>query len=322
MRWIAGIVLTVASASVAGPIAQDDANWVFGHLDATVFGDHVELGALWFTNADCESRFGTPGTVDDADDRDQLASCLWPDRDGPEWYRLGTHAMFVESGEPIAVEITIRRGRITALGGRAITLDRGPDPTFFPSARVRAAIDRSPAGEAETIYKLCHDAGGKLTSRHVLARSGSQAFDAEAERFASRLAPTPFAPAGTPLAACDIVSLRYPMIDLATGLANHPDEDAETISTAALMERHVAGDRHIEPDDVTKVEIQRSGKDKIIGGFRLCIDARGDVDAIEITKSTGFAAFDAELETQMRTWRFEPFSLGKCAPITVVYRQV
>ena len=38
----------------------------------------------------------------------------------------------------------------------------------------------------------------------------------------------------------------------------------------------IAGEKNIVPDDVTKTEIQRSGKDKIVGSFKLCLTVDGE----------------------------------------------
>ena len=35
--------------------------------------------------------------------------------------------------------------------------------------------------------------------------------------------------------------------------------------------------RTIVPDDVTKTEIQRSGKDRVVGSYKLCLNATGDI---------------------------------------------
>ena len=81
------------------------------------------------------------------------------------------------------------------------------------------------------------------------------------------------------------------------------------------------------PDDVTKTEIQRSGKDKLIGSFKLCISTGGAVTQVTKLKSTGFPAYDAKILGKMRNeWRYKPYMVnGKavpvCTAVTFIYTQ-
>jgi TonB family protein len=89
----------------------------------------------------------------------------------------------------------------------------------------------------------------------------------------------------------------------------------------------ISGVKNIVPDDVTKVEIQRSGKTKIIGSFKLCIDANGAVLSVAQLKSTGFSAYDTKIKTAMQAWRYKPYTVnGKpvpvCTAVTFIYSQV
>ncbi|MEO8701476.1 MAG: hypothetical protein ABI867_15625 [Kofleriaceae bacterium] len=100
----------------------------------------------------------------------------------------------------------------------------------------------------------------------------------------------------------------------------------QNVPPTLLEGMRVAGDRHISPDDVTKTEIQRSGKTKIVGSFKLCIDIDGKPTGVATLKSTGFPAYDAKLTAGMRQWRYRPYTVnGKqttvCTAITFVYSQ-
>jgi len=89
----------------------------------------------------------------------------------------------------------------------------------------------------------------------------------------------------------------------------------------------IAGEKQIIPDDVTKTEIQRSGKDKIIGSFKLCINAGGEVTSVSMLKSTGFGAYDSRIQGKMRgEWKYKPYAVnGKavpvCTAVTFIYSQ-
>jgi hypothetical protein len=99
------------------------------------------------------------------------------------------------------------------------------------------------------------------------------------------------------------------------------------IPPAALEASRIAGDPQIEPDDVTKTEIQRSGQDRIIGTFKICLAATGDVTSVTTLKHTGFAAYDSKIASTIRSsWRYRPFSIDNtptavCTAVTFVYSQ-
>ena len=101
----------------------------------------------------------------------------------------------------------------------------------------------------------------------------------------------------------------------------------QNVPPTLLEGQRIAGERNIVPDDVTKVEIQRSGKTKVIGSYKLCIDPNGTVTNVAQLKSTGFTAYDQKIKTAMQGWRYRPYMVnGKqvsvCTAITFIYTQV
>lgn len=106
-----------------------------------------------------------------------------------------------------------------------------------------------------------------------------------------------------------------------------PPAPPQIIAPNALEQQRIAGEKQIHPDDVTKTEIQRSGKDKVVGGFKVCITAGGDIANVTQVKSTGFPAYDNKiLSTIKREWRYRPFNVnGKnvpvCTAVTFFYVQ-
>jgi len=93
-----------------------------------------------------------------------------------------------------------------------------------------------------------------------------------------------------------------------------------------LEGQRISGDKNIVPDDVTKTEIQRSGKEKLVGSYKLCLNADGEIATINQLKSTGFSAYDSKIQREMRTWRYRPYMVnGKavpvCTAVTFIYSQ-
>jgi protein TonB len=105
-----------------------------------------------------------------------------------------------------------------------------------------------------------------------------------------------------------------------------PPAPPQNVPPTMLEGQRIAGNKMIVPNDVTKTEIQRSGKDKVVGSFKLCITVDGNVSSINMLKGTGFGAYDAKIQGEMRQWRYRPYMVnGKavpvCTAVTFIYSQ-
>ena len=59
---------------------------------------------------------------------------------------------------------------------------------------------------------------------------------------------------------------------------------------------------------------------------KLCLTRAGEVESVRIMKSSGFPAYDAKLDREIRKWHYRPFMVnGTAAPVCSVvmfaYRQ-
>jgi protein TonB len=106
-----------------------------------------------------------------------------------------------------------------------------------------------------------------------------------------------------------------------------PPAPPQNVPPTMLEGSRTAGDKNIVPDDVTKTEISRSGKDRIIGSFKLCLTVGGEIQSVNQLKSTGFPAYDQKiLSTIKGSWRYKPYNVnGKavpvCTAVTFIYSQ-
>lgn len=97
----------------------------------------------------------------------------------------------------------------------------------------------------------------------------------------------------------------------------------EARTSAALR---IDGDEQISPDALTAREILRAERTSVVGVFQVCIDSKGDVADIAVVKSTSFLAYDAKIQRQIRTWKYQPVLLGGqpapiCTMVTLIYQQ-
>jgi len=101
-------------------------------------------------------------------------------------------------------------------------------------------------------------------------------------------------------------------------------EPPKLIPPVVLRELRISGETQIQPPDVVKTQIMRDGGGKIIGSFKVCLDASGLVSSIALSKPTGYAGYDAELSRAMRDWRYRPYtrdghSIPVCGIVTFIY---
>lgn len=111
-----------------------------------------------------------------------------------------------------------------------------------------------------------------------------------------------------------------------TPAASSVNTSANTSAEAPLNVQRVQGDKRITPDALTVAAILRSERSSVIGVFNVCIDSKGDVADISVVRSTRFPAYDAKIQRQVRTWRYQPVLLGGlpapvCTKVTFVYQQ-
>ena len=106
-----------------------------------------------------------------------------------------------------------------------------------------------------------------------------------------------------------------------------PPAPPQIVAPTALEASRLAGEKNIIPNDVTKTEIMRSGKTKLVGAFKLCLSASGAISSVTMIKSTGFPAYDNKiLQTMRGDWKYKPFAInGKpvpvCTSVTFIYSQ-
>jgi protein TonB len=96
-----------------------------------------------------------------------------------------------------------------------------------------------------------------------------------------------------------------------------PPAPPSNVAPQMLEGSRIAGEKQIRPDEVTQTEIMRSGKDKVIGSFKLCLTVDGSIGNVTMLRSTGFAAYDNKIQTKMRSeWRYRPYMVnGRAVPV-------
>jgi TonB family protein len=91
-----------------------------------------------------------------------------------------------------------------------------------------------------------------------------------------------------------------------------------------LKGKRVAGNEQIRPPDSVRLDMVRAGTRRLTASIKMCLDAQGRVESMEVLKSTGHDAYDREFLREMRGWRYQPYRIGGeaaavCTPINFVY---
>lgn len=99
---------------------------------------------------------------------------------------------------------------------------------------------------------------------------------------------------------------------------------AQIVPPFALAAYQLSGEKNIFPDDVTKDEISRSGKTRLMIPVKLCLDAAGRITEVKIVgNGSGFPAYDATIMAGIRTWTYRPYLLdGVAAPVCTIVQFV
>ncbi len=98
------------------------------------------------------------------------------------------------------------------------------------------------------------------------------------------------------------------------------------VSPTAVEAQRIRGNKHIHPDEATKMHMQRDGENRIVSKFTMCLTASGDIASIKLSKSSGYAEYDHKIQQTMREWKYRPYlSNGTptpiCSQVTFIYEQ-
>jgi hypothetical protein len=345
-----------ASAALAAAIAKRSVDAVVARL-----GSKVDLVAVRFSDDGCQQRFGG---VQDAEARDAaaLARCLIKlQLAATRRVYLGKIPHAVMTGAP-GLEYALdfdAGGKVIEIFSLAFSTPRPAvspgllerfrkagvasppiDPAFV--ARYGTALDKT-ASVAEAELMLCFDKTGKIEVSTATVHDEDVADAALARSLQARIADWKLDPIqidGEPTPGCVWYKHYYPaarapafdVLRLAVPSPPPPppppssSPSPQTVAPGLLEGYRISGDKHIVPDDATKVQIQQSGNEKIVTSYKLCLDPQGAVTSVTLLKSSGFPAYNAKIMSQMWQWRYRPYQVdGKdvpvCTAVTFIYTQ-
>jgi hypothetical protein len=363
--YLAIAIVAMATTAHAETDLQRFTAAVAAHDDkaiARMFGDHVSFNGMWFADRGCSTKFSGPSVVAGAG-LGELARCVAKVELAAGPRKTTTAAILVEKpGIEIVVEII--SGKITYLGflipGGMPTVA----PTILE--RDRVAGSPRLAAQTGTWAAVCIDEHGvaqRSTNVDIYDLDVASAKTIAGWRFrpfkvggtAVPVVMVVWTGAGTapPLRArmmgrvCEndengVEGGEEGGVEggVVGGVSSDdmgvppppppppppPGKSPQVVAPTVLEGYRIAGNKMIAPDDMTKLDIAKAGKTKIVGSFKLCVDAAGAVTSVNQLKSTGFQAYDTKIQVGIRQWRYKPFMVNGqpvavCTAVTFIYSQ-
>ena len=314
----------------------------------------VGSGGLWFADMTCAREFSLPGRIETAR-LDAFAQCL-----------AGLHVRVGDRKDPLEDVVVLTYAPGIEIEARFINDGDGPWldwigfesrrdlrdglPTIsaatLESLRASGARDGSidvtvgaallahaHSFEQESEYawvKVCLDTTGAVTGAHVRAASSlaaATAFKASALAWTFR----PMLIDAQPIPVCTMVVLVYPATKHpATEMLPlpQPDTPQELVELpSVVLGKRLAGQTQLQPSSENRALLDAAGIGRVIVAFQYCIDDTGAVTSVGRIRSSGLPAYDAQIVSAMKEWRYRPYvepgsvPMPVCSSVTFIYTQ-
>lgn len=100
----------------------------------------------------------------------------------------------------------------------------------------------------------------------------------------------------------------------------------EIVQPTLVEAQRIAGEKLIQPDDSTKIQMARDGRQRIQAQVKMCLSASGDVARTSLVQPSGYPEYDAIILATMQEWKYRPFLVNGeaspvCTQVTFIYSQ-
>lgn len=294
-----------------------------------LFRGSVVNGGILFSDAGCQQTFGTMASIP-ADKFHAFAVCLaalhlregertdaYPD------VTIVTYAPGIELEARVLDEKDGPRLSWIGFAGRADDADTLPamSPSMFESLRTAGTPTPSLTGSAHPAVwvKLCLDANGDISSVTPIEMTSPAVLDQAGPVMAAwRFKPPPIGPACSTIVVGNPRNERLPV-------PNKPGEPPRISPDASTR---ISGVPNVVPDDATKVALRDLRMDRVVGSFKLTIDADGKVLDVAVLRTTRSLRYDTKIiRTIKETWRYKPMVVENrkvpfTTAVTFIYSQL
>lgn len=100
----------------------------------------------------------------------------------------------------------------------------------------------------------------------------------------------------------------------------------EMVQPTVVEAQRIAGQKLIQPDDGTRLQMAREGRGRVEARVKMCLSASGDVARTSLVQSSGYAGYDAIILATMQAWKYRPYlrdgePAPVCTQVTFIYSQ-
>ena len=293
---------------------------------------------IWFADPACQAQFARPSEVQEPQ-LDAFAKCLADLHMHSSNRRDPLPDVAVLSYAPgleVEVLFAVRDDEPQLLWiGPTSHRDRNEGPlSITPAAldALRIGDDSQPLvaglGPHDGAWiEVCLDETGAVKNVRALDASSVKAANAiRSAALAWKF--QPFALAGMATHVCSLLVVPSfagrALFPYPNPLGADGSEPPVTLGAGAL--HRVSGDIAIQPDDATKVWIQRNRSAGAIGAVQFCIDEKGHVTSARMIRPTGYKDYDRELLAGVKQWDYAPHvedgvAIRVCAAANFIYSQ-
>jgi len=287
----------------------------------------LRIDGITFASDACTSRFGFAPELT-KEDLPALLVCLKP-------LHLVAAGDTLIADPGFVVWPFFEDGKLIGMSGSRYIREDYAAPNLVATANIapdpdtRAAVASSKVPILAVDIEVCLGADGRVETARV-ERFNVREASAWADQIIAATNDAPYKPFvldGTKIRACARQVHVYPAARREAVIAELERRNnavrmapalPETVASHMLEGHRIAGEKVIRPDDDTKGKMIASGKDKIIGSIKLCIDTSGTVNRLSILRTTGFEPYDTKLIREMRKWKYTPYLVnGTAAPVCI-----
>lgn len=103
-----------------------------------------------------------------------------------------------------------------------------------------------------------------------------------------------------------------------------PPQPPRRIDPKLFQGLRISGETQLHPSTTTQNVMLRDGVNHVSGTIQVCITTDGGVASTSLVRSTKYSDYDATLLSEVRTWRYQPYTLNgapvpACSYVTFNY---
>lgn len=100
----------------------------------------------------------------------------------------------------------------------------------------------------------------------------------------------------------------------------------EVVPPTEVEAQRVLGEKFIQPEDGTKLQMAREGRERVEARVTMCLSTRGDVTRTRLDHSSGYPEYDARILEAMQAWKYRPYlrdgaATPVCTQVRFIYSQ-